>query len=313
MLYSVIIAFLNEEDNVLDLFAILDSVMASLPGVTEYWFVDDGSTDATFKELSDLRRLYPDRVNVIKLSRNFGHHKALFAGMKHARGDISFLMDADLQDNPKDIPRLLEKINEGYDIVYAVRNNRTEPAVRRLFSYIFWKMLKVITGLDCPNNQAVLRGFSGKVRASVTQFRESRKFLAGLFAWVGFKHAIVHVVQAPRHKGQSKYSLPVMLSQGLTSILSFSSKPLHIITLLGLSISAISFSSALLLLFLKFTMDHVMPGWTSIILSIFFSTGIIVFCIGLVAEYLGRIYQESLGRPDYVIDELLSDKGYDNA
>ena len=298
--------------NVFDLFVILDSVMASLPGVTEYWFVDDGSTDATFKKLSDLRRQHPDRVNVIKFSRNFGHHKALFAGMKHARGDICFLMDADLQDNPKDIPRLLDKLNEGFDIVYAVRNSRTESAVRRLFSLIFWKILNVFTGLNCPSNQAVLRGFNGKVRASVTQFRESRKFLAGMFAWVGYQHTIIYVVQAPRNKGQSKYSLPVMLSQGLTSIISFSSKPLHIITLLGLSISAISFSAVLLLLFLKFTMDNVMPGWTSIILSIFFSTGVIVFCIGLVAEYLARMYQESLGRPDYIIDELLSDKGHGN-
>jgi len=306
MKYSVIIALYNEAENVFPLFARLIPVMENMGGTTEYWIVDDGSADDTFKRLEELQKKVDADINVLRLSRNFGHHNALFAGMDYATGDIFIMMDGDLQDKPEDIPQLIDKLGSGYDVVYAIRKSRNEPFIRRLLSTVFWYLVNYMTDLHCPHNQAVLRAFSKKVRDELIRLNEAHAFLAGMFAWVGFKQTSVQVDQGMREKGESKYRIRSLISQVLNALISFSGKPLRLISLIGLSLATVSFCIGFVLTIYKLTRNQMVPGWTSITLSIFCSTGIILLCLGIIAEYLGRLYQQALQRPKYIVEKRTS-------
>lgn len=309
--YSIIISFFNNEPSIEELHERLTAVMKKLGGTFEYCYVDDGSTDGTIEKLLELHRKDPC-VNVIKLSRNFGHHRALWAGMSAAKGEVCILMDGDLQDRPEDIPGLVEKINDGYDVVYAIRIVRTESARRQFMSYLFWRMINMVSPYRCPPNQAVLRAFSRKVCDELVSLNEVHIFLAGLFSWVGFKHTSIEVKQDARKHGKSSYSLHKVFSQVLDAILPFSAKPLRLITFSGLFFSLLSFT-----LGFYFIMQHLVygigiQGWTSVIVSIFFSTGLILLSLGMIAEYLGRLYQQSLNRPSFIVETLFAKKGSKN-
>ncbi|MDY0041889.1 MAG: glycosyltransferase family 2 protein [Desulforhabdus sp.] len=302
MNYSVIIALYNEAENVFPLFARLIPVMKNMGGSTEYWIVDDGSADDTFKRLEELQKRVGADINVLRLSRNFGHHNALFAGMDYATGDICIMMDGDLQDKPEDIPRLINKLESGYDVVYAIRKTRNEPFIRRLLSTVFWHLVNYMTDLHCPHNQAVLRAFSKKVRDELIRLNEAHAFVAGMFAWVGFKQTSIHVDQGVRERGKSKYPIRSLISQVLNALTGFSEKPLRLISCIGISMSTISFCMGFILILYKVTKNQVLPGWTTIALSIFCSTGIILLCLGIIAEYLGRLFRQALQRPKYIIE-----------
>ena len=306
MKYSVIIALCNEAENVFPLFNRLIPVMQSVKGSTEYWVVDDGSCDDTFKRLEQLQKTADSDINVLKLSRNFGHHNALFAGLDYASGDICIMMDGDLQDKPEDIPKLINRLESGYDVVYAIRKSRNEPFVRRQLSSAFWHMVNYMTGLHCPPNQAVLRAFRSKVRDELVRLNEAHAFLAGMFAWVGFRQTSIQVDQGVRERGESKYRIRSLISQVLNALIGFSEKPLRLISYVGISLSTVSFCIGFVLIIYKLTQNQVFPGWTSITLSIFFSTGIILFCLGIIAEYLGRLYRQTLQRPKYIIEKRTS-------
>ena len=304
--YSIIIALYNEEDNILPLFNRLIPVMQEMGGSTEYWIVDDGSCDNTFNRLEQLQETTDANIGVLKLSRNFGHHNALCAGMDHATGDICIMMDGDLQDKPEDIPRLIDKLESGYDVVYAIRKLRNESFVRRQLSSTFWYVVNYMTGLHCPHNQAVLRVFRKRVRDELVRLNEAHAFLAGMFAWVGFRQTSVQVDQGVRERGKSKYQIRSLISQVLNALIGFSEKPLRLISLIGISLSTVSFCIGFMLILDKVTRNQVVPGWTSITLSIFFSTGIILLCLGIIAEYLGRLYGQTLQRPKYIVEKKAS-------
>lgn len=307
MKYSVIISLYNEAENVFPLFNRLIPVMEEMGGSTEYWVIDDGSSDDTFDRLEQLQQAAPDAdINVLKLSRNFGHHNALFAGLDYAAGDICIMMDGDLQDKPEDVPRLVSQLDSGYDVVYAIRKSRNEPFLRRLLSTIFWHLVNYMTGLHCPHNQAVLRVFRKIVRDELVKLNEAHAFVAGMFAWVGFRQTSVEVHQGVREKGRSKYPIRSLISQVLNALIGFSEKPLHLISCIGLSMSTISFVTGIILIIYKVTKNQVLPGWTSVALSITCSTGIMLLCLGIIAEYLGRLFRQALQRPKYIVEKKTS-------
>lgn len=305
MKYSIIIALYNEEENIGPLFARLIPVMQQLGGSTEYWIVDDGSEDAGLTRLEELQKQGAANINILKLSRNFGHHNALCAGMDHAGGDICIMLDGDLQDKPEDIPRLIDQLEAGYDVVYAVRKSRNESFLRKMLSSAFWYVVNYMTGLHCPHNQAVLRAFRKAVRDELVRLNEAHAFLAGMFAWVGFKQTSVAVSQGVRLRGKSKYQMRSLVSQVLNALIGFSEKPLRLISLTGIFLSTISFCIGFTLILYKVTRNQVFPGWTSITLAIFFSTGIILLCLGIIAEYLGRLYGQTLQRPKYIVEKRI--------
>ncbi|MCK8603257.1 glycosyltransferase family 2 protein [Desulfoferrobacter suflitae] len=308
MKYSIIIALYNEEENIEPLFARLIPVMQQLGGSTEYWIVDDGSEDAGLRRLEELQKQGTANINILKLSRNFGHHNALCAGMDHAGGDICIMLDGDLQDKPEDIPKLIDQLEAGYDVVYAVRKSRNEPFLRRMLSSAFWYVVNYMTGLHCPHNQAVLRAFRKTVRDELVRLDEAHAFLAGMFAWVGFKQTSVAVSQGVRQSGKSKYQIHSLISQVLNALIGFSEKPLRLISFLGVSLSTVSFCIGFVLVLQKIARDQDLPEWTSVTLAIFFSTGIILLCLGIMAEYLGRLYGQTLQRPKYIVEKkILSD------
>lgn len=301
---AVVVAMYNEEGNIDELFTRLEKTFDKIDGTPRYWFVDDGSTDNTSEKLRDLAKQH-DHVSYIRLSRNFGHHTALFAGLDFAEGDIFIMMDADLQDQPEDIPKLLHAYNEGNDIVYAVRENRIENMGRRQVSGLFWHLVNFLSDHHAPVNQAVLRMFSQDVKKALTTMREKHRFLAGIFAWVGFRQTTVRVKHMPRHSGTSKYTFGKMLGQVLNAVTSFSVKPLRFINYAGFFIATSALISGIGLIILRLFAEHIYSGWTSIMVAIFFALGIQMIAIGMIGEYVGRIFQQSQQRPNYIVSEIV--------
>jgi polyisoprenyl-phosphate glycosyltransferase len=301
--FCAVIAMCDEAPNIAPLVERLNTVFTSIPGNMRILFIDDGSTDASVDKVLEAGRQHGN-VDLIKLSRNFGHHTALLAGLDHAVGDIFFLMDADLQDRPEDLPRLIQAYDDGYDLVYAIRQQRIESTVRRFGSGIFWWMVNQASDAHCPPNQAVMRLFGPKVRNAVVQMRERHNFLAGMFAWVGFRHAAIEVEQAERLHGETKYSMTKILRQTLNAITSFSMKPLRLMVYFGTFVAFIAIASAFYLLIDRLTGGDFLPGWSSIMVALFFSLGVQMIGLGLVGEYVGRIFEQTKSRPEYVIDQI---------
>jgi len=302
--YAVVIALYNEEGNVIPLVDRLNAVFKDIKGNVQFWFVDDGSTDGTAKKIKE-RAAKQNNINLISLSRNFGHHAALFAGLDFAQADYFILMDGDLQDQPEDIPRLIAEQQRGYDLVYAIRSNRIENVTRRQVSGLFWHLVNFLSDHHAPPNQAVMRLFTKDVRDAVTRSRERHLFLAGIFAWVGFKQTTIEIEHKPRNSGQTKYTARKLLGQVLNAVTSFSVKPLRYINYAGFFIAAVAFLIGMGLIILRVVADQVFSGWTSIMVAIFFALGIQMIAIGMIGEYVGRIFQQGQRRPNYIVREIL--------
>lgn len=306
--YAVIIAVYNEDENVPSLHERLSAVFSKIDGTVDFWFIDDGSTDKTADVISALALKDP-RVNLVSFSRNFGHHTALFAGISYAKqADFYILMDGDLQDKPEDIPLLIAKQREGFDLVYAIRQNRVEGAASRGASNLFWRAINFLSDRDIPHNQAVFRLFSDKVRDALVQIKERHLFLAGIFSWVGFDAGFVPIEHAPRYKGVSKYDLFRQLRQALNAVIGFSVLPLRYITYGGLLIASVSFLFGIYLVLGRIFSHHIGEGWTSLMVSIFLALGVQMICIGVIAEYIGKMFQQVQDRPNYIVKKVLFGK-----
>lgn len=306
--YAIIVALLNEEDNIPALFERLERTFLTISGQVQYWFVNDGSTDGSARILNELASKNKS-VNVIHFSRNFGHHTALFAGIDHAdEADRYIIMDADLQDQPEEIPKLIKKMDEGFELVYAIRDEQKHGFVKRCFSRAFWWLINAISAHHYPPNQAMMRLFSRKVRDAVVSVREQHKFIDGIFSWVGFRHAEVTVEHVARYKGQTKYTIGGLFKLAADAITAFSIVPLRAITYGGIFVALTSFLFGLLLI-----AGHVLGhtggnGWTSLMVSIFFALGVQLISLGIIAEYVGKLFQQSKDRPDYIVDVVVRGK-----
>jgi polyisoprenyl-phosphate glycosyltransferase len=269
-------------------------------------YVLDRSSDNSLAVLKGIVSRDP-RVTVLHLSRRFGHQMSLVAGLDHSTGDAAVLMDCDMQHPPEVIPRLLEKMEQGYDVVQALRKyDPKTPGSKQWTSHLFYKLQNLLSPIEIPDGAADFRLISCKVRRVFQEsIREQNQFLRGLFQWVGFRQATVEFVSPPRAAGATKYSFTRLLTFSIAGITSFSKLPLRVAAVLGLIISVVSLIYGLFAITAYLTVRHLPPGWTSLIVAVSFIGGLQLMVLGILGEYLGAVFDEVKRRPLYVIDELL--------
>ncbi|MBA4372526.1 MAG: glycosyltransferase [Thermodesulfovibrio sp.] len=302
--FSVIIPVFNEEENLDQLYLRLSAVLVKL-GTYEIILVDDGSRDSSWEMIRELHGKDP-RVKGVSFSRNFGHHIAITAGLDHAKGQKIILMDGDLQDRPEEIPRLYQKMQEGFDLVYGIRRVKKDSPMKRLNSFLFWWFLNRFSGITIPRNQTLLRIFDRKILDVLNNMRERARFIHGMIAWTGFRTALLEVEHAPRERGVSKYNMVKLFRLAFNAITSFSVVPLRLATYLGILSSGVGFCYALYFLYKKIFLGIPVLGYASIIVAVLFVGGVQLLILGIIGEYLGRVYQEVQARPIYILrDQLL--------
>lgn len=299
---SVVIPIYNEQENLIELCSLLVEVLEKTKKDFELIFVDDGP-DKSIDILRDLNRKDP-RIKCLKLSRNFGHQLSILAGMDHAQGKTVITMDADLQHPPELIPKMLKLIEDGYDVVYTVRQkNIGAGAGINLMSKLFYLAFNKFTKVKLDSGSADFRAMNQKATDAFKQMREVHRFNRGLISWMGFKHIGIPYVSPSRAKGKTKYRLRKKIHFALDGILSFSSFPLRFACYFGLLISFLSALYALWLIAIKFLGAQIIPGWTQLIVTILFFGGLQLFFIGIIGEYISRVFEETKKRPLYLIDE----------
>lgn len=302
---SVVVPLFNEEGNVAELARRIYGILTTLVDepTFEMCFVNDGSRDGTLAQLQSVATMYPGVV-IVNLSRNFGHQIAATAGLDAARGDAVILMDGDLQDPPELIADFVNKWREGYDVVYAVRRSRRgESAFKLLTAKAFYRIIKALTSVSIPVDTGDFRLMSRRVVDALGQTRERHRFLRGLVSWIGYRQIGISYDRAERHSGVTKYPFSKMLKFAIDGITSFSQIPLRFSTYLGFATSSFAFIYAVVVLALKFAhMNY--PGYTSTMLAILFIGGVQLIGIGILGEYVGRIYDEIKARPLYLIADL---------
>ena len=270
----------------------------------EILLVDDFSPDNSWQKIEELALEFPEIIG-IKLSRNFGQHYAITAGLDNATGAWIVVMDCDLQDQPEEISKLYEKSKEGYDIVLASRFNRQDSFYRRTVSKYFYKVLAYLTGTDQDATIVNFGIYNAKVIQSVSGMRESIRFFPTMIKWVGFKSAKVNVEHSDRTEGKSNYNLKKMMNLALDIILAFSDKPLRLTIKLGLLVAFISILLAILTLIKWLNGDITVIGYASLITSIWFLSGCILITLGIVGLYVGKTFEGVKGRPLYIIEKKI--------
>ena len=271
-------------------------------------FVNDGSKDATWQLIEEEHSLYPHRVFGVKLAGNVGHQYALTAGLNTAKDmcDMSVSIDADLQDDVAVIEEMVDKFHEGKDIVYGVRKKRsTDSFFKRTTAQGFYKFMNVM-GVKTVYNHADFRLMSRRAMEQFSEYKEANLFIRGIVPLIGYETDCVYYDRKERVAGESKYPLKKMIALAFNGISSFSIKPISLITGLGALIIFLSICAAVYAL-ISYFLGRVQPGWTSLILSIWFLGGVQLLCIGLIGQYIGKIYVESKHRPRYNIEKVLSD------
>jgi glycosyltransferase involved in cell wall biosynthesis len=312
--FSIIIPMLNEREGLSLLFSTVQSAIASVPGGWEIVVVDDGSTDGTrdvvARELSKF-----DTWQVIILSRNFGQQAAYRAGLEAAKGDAVIFLDADLQDPPELIPDLVSKWREGFKVVTACRTSRAERGVRRWLFDAFHTLFHRLTHGTMPKNSGMFALLDRTVVDRLVQIREVNLFLPALKCWFGFPQATVMYARRERAVGEPKQSMRKLFNYALNGLLSFSDLPLQWIGFVGLFVSTISFGYGAILLLIKvgqifglFASLQV-QGFTTLAVAIFCLSGIQLLCLGIIGQYLARMYREIKGRPIFVVEKVLSPHG----
>lgn len=306
---SIVVPLYNEEDNVAPLLERITGIVTRLEGSPSYEIVlvNDGSTDRTLERLREQIATRPN-VIVVNLSRNFGHQLAASAGLDIATGDAVVLMDGDLQDPPELIAQFVEKWRAGYDVVYAVRRQRKGESVFKLLTArIFYRTIKRLTKVSIPVDTGDFRLMSRRVVDALKRSPERHRFLRGMVSWVGFNQIGVEYDRDERHSGETKYPLPKMLRFAIDGITSFSDVPLRFASYLGFISSAVAFIYALIVIAYKIFSLHppgYTPGWASTIVAVLFLGGVQLISLGILGEYIGRIYDEVKGRPLYLISDI---------
>jgi len=302
---SVAIPVHNEESVLPELLQRLRRVLDGLRGGPhEIVFVDDGSTDRTFAMLCEAAR-EDSRMIVISLSRNFGHQAAISAALDHASGDAVVTMDGDLQDIPEAIPQFVEKFEEGFDVVYAQRVRRKEPLLLRICYFLFYRMMAGLSDVHLPLDSGDFGLMSRRVVDQVRRMPEHHRYLRGMRSWVGFRQTGIPVERAERHSGKSKYSLLRLIKLAADGLFAFSIVPIRATALLGMLVVLLSFLYVSYAIYAKLVL-HVSPqGFTALIVAVTFLSGIVLFSLGIIGEYLGRIYEETKARPKYVIGQIV--------
>lgn len=302
---SVAIPVYNEEDGLPELLRRVGAVLDGVPGGPhEMVLVDDGSRDRTLAMLVDAAARDP-RLVVVALSRNFGHQAALTAAMDHVTGDATVLMDGDLQDAPEAIPQFLEHFHDGYDVVYARRVRRKEGPLLRFAYYVFYRFAARMADTPLPVDAGDFGLLSRRVVDQLRGAPERHRYLRGLRSWVGFRQIGVDVEREERFAGRSKYSASKLLRLALDGIFAFSTLPLRAAAMLGAMTVVLTSAFALYSLYAKFFLGRSPQGFTAIILIVSFLSGVHLIFLGVIGEYVGRIYEEVKRRPPYVVGKVV--------
>jgi polyisoprenyl-phosphate glycosyltransferase len=302
MLISIIVPIYNEEENIKEMYKRLASVLGVREFNLEIICVDDGSVDNSLNILKELRAK-DERLKIISFSRNFGHQVAVSAGLDFASGDAVAIADADLQDPPEIILEFLKKWQEGYKVAYGIRTKRKENMIKRFSYAFFYKILKFVSNITIPLDAGDFCLMDKEIVEVLKQLPERKRFIRGLRSWAGFKQIGVIYERAERFSGKTKYSIGKLFGLAIDGIFSFSYLPLRLASWLGCIISVFSFLGILFVLYLRFFTNTTAPGFSTSVILILFLGGIQLLSLGIVGEYIGRIYEEVKKRPLYLIKE----------
>lgn len=298
---SIIVPIYNEEEVIPELYRRITQVMDDIGESWEMVCINDGSRDRSVQMLLDLHRTDP-RVKLVDFSRNFGHQLAITAGLDYAEGQAVVIIDADLQDPPEVIGEMLARWREGYEVVYAVRAERKGESFFKLWTAnAFYRLLRSITDVDIPLDAGDFRLMDRKVVLTMRSLRENHRFMRGLSSWVGYKQIGVEYQRAERFAGETKYPLRKMLRLTTDAITSFSYVPLRMATWFGFSLAGISLVGILVTIGLRLSGNNAFYGQASTLVAVLFLGGIQLIFLGILGEYLGRIYDEVKGRPLYIV------------
>jgi len=312
MVLSIVVPCYNEEAVIAEFHRRVVAALEAIELDLEIIYTDDGSRDQTANILRELQQK-DGRVRVVSLSRNFGHQLAVTAGLEHARGDAVVIIDADLQDPPEVIPEMIERWRDGYQVVYGLRVRRAgETTFKRWSAKLFYRLLNRLSEIEIPPDVGDFRLLDRQVVDVLLAMPERDRFLRGMISWVGFKQVAVIYDREPRRAGTSKYPLMKMLGFALDSVISFSFAPLRLAIWVGFGAIAASFAGIIYALIIRLYTTEWVRGWASIFTAILFLGGIQLITLGIVGEYVGRIYAEVKMRPLYVVRERLgfeSDRG----
>jgi len=303
--YSVVVPVHNEELNINELINRLMAVMSHAGETFEIVIIDDGSEDNTWNTILAISEVN-NKVKAIRLSRNFGQHHAITAGLKKCTGDWVVVMDGDLQDRPEVIPQLIYESKKGYDVVFVNRINRPESIRYKVLQRLFYFILKYLSGIKFNHSQANFSIISRKVVDYFNNFPEQARFYGSTIKWLGFKQSSVSADHGTRFSGRPAYTLKSRFRLASEVILTFSEKPLVLSIKIGFFMSITSLSIFIWVVTAKLIWGYQILGWASLIASIFLSSGIIIFVLGILGIYIGRIFKEVKNRPLYVVDEYLN-------
>lgn len=311
--YSIVVPVYNEELVVEESYKRLKKVMDSTQEAYELIFVNDGSRDKTAEIVSGICAA-DSNVKLINFSRNFGHQTAITAGMDNSSGQAVVVIDADLQDPPEVILEMIAKWKEGYDVVYGQRLKRKgETFFKKITAKMFYRLLASMTNVDIPVDTGDFRLIDRKVCDVMSSLTEKNRYVRGLVSWVGFKQTAVSYVRDERFAGETKYPLKKMLKFAMDGITTFSYKPLKISTYVGFVVALLSFVYLIVVLCLRLFTDATVTGWASTLAVSLIFNGVILMMLGIIGEYIGRIYDETKNRPLYIIREKIGfDKGEQN-
>lgn len=302
---SVAIPVYNEEEVVPELLSRLMAVLDTLPGGPhEVVFADDGSTDDTRRILSEAAR-GDARIKVVVLSRNFGHQAALGAALDHATGDSVVLMDGDLQDEPEIIPEFVRQHEAGADVVFARRASREEGIALRLAYRVFYRLISSLSEVSLPLDSGDFALLSARVVAALRRLPEHQRYLRGLRAWLGFRQVGIDVRRPPRTVGSPKYTTWKLIKLALDGICSFSVVPLRAAALVGIVAIMVSAAFSIYALYVRLVVGAIPPGFTASLLVMTFLSGVQLLFLGIIGEYLARVYAETKGRPTYIVAEVV--------
>ena len=297
-----------EEEVVNECYTRLEKVVTNLEGYEyEIIFVNDGSKDKTLELLTEIAKENKN-VKIVSFARNFGHQAAVTAGLKEVTGDVILIIDADLQDPPELIPDMLKLWEEGNEVIYGERKSREGESKFKLFTAsMFYKTLNALSDVEIPKNTGDFRLVDRKVVDTINAMPEHNKFLRGLFSWVGYKQYAFKYERKERFAGETKYPLKKMLKLAADGIIGFSTKPLKLLGGLGIISICISFLILIYaLLSFIFSWNNLAEGWTSLMVAITFFAGVQLLSVWILSEYIGRIYDETKKRPEYVIDKKIN-------
>jgi glycosyltransferase involved in cell wall biosynthesis len=302
--YSFVIPVHNEREALPELHDRLIPVLAQLDGESEVILVDDGSTDTSWAVMLALRDV-DRRFKLIRLSRNFGHQTAITAGMDLAEGDAVVIMDADLQDPPEVVLEMAARWRDGFEVIYGVRQDRAVDSVfKRATATMFYRFLSRLTEVDIPENVGDFRLIDRRAVEAFRAMREGGRFVRGMYSWVGFRQIGVPYVREARCAGQTKYPMKKMVRLAVDAVTSFSQVPLRLALKVGAFFSVLAIVGGLVIAGVRLAGAYTVPGWTSILVAVCLLGGLQLAFLGVIGLYVGRTYDEALGRPLYIVSQL---------